>query len=287
MQNFDNICKNLNPTLLFVSRKTRYETGTSHYHDYIELTYVLKGKCNYEINGKLYEVKKGDILFINPNDTHTTIITDKTCPPELFAIGFTDISMSGLNMAENTFEFNEIPVVYSCPDNLRQSILPIIERILEEKTNKLPGRYFYMHASLVQLLLEIIRHFYKPACISNTYLLSDINEETLSVKGKKEIVSSICTYMEEHYERKLSLDDIASNMYLSPIYISKLFKEQTGDSPINYLISIRLKKAASLLKNSQLPIKEISSLVGYDNPYYFSKLFKKHFNITPKEFRDL
>ena len=91
--------------------------------------------------------------------------------------------------------------------------------------------------------------------------------------------------MEEHYAEKISLEAIASNMYLSPIYISKLFKEEMGDSPINYLISIRLKKAASLLKDSNLTITEISSLTGYENTYYFSRLFKKKYGVSPKEFR--
>ena len=55
-------------------------------------------------------------------------------------------------------------------------------------------------------------------------------------------------YMEEHYAEKISLDAIASNMYLSPIYISKIFKEETKEAPIQYLIKIRLHKATQLMK---------------------------------------
>lgn len=286
MESNDFICKNLNPTLLFVSKKTCLETGISHCHDYIELTFLLEGQCQYELNGKIYDVKENDVLFINPHCTHTTIVTDKDRLPVLFAIGFTDINLNGLKMPENTFSFSDIPLVYSCPDALNQSLRKIINDILLEKTNNLPGRYFFMHASLVQLLLTIIRYFFKPDYNNNSLQLSELNEETLSIRGKKQIVEDICVYMNEHYAEKISLEAIASNMYLSPIYISKLFKEETGDSPINYLISIRLKKAASLLKNSRLPISEISVMVGYENTYYFSKLFKKHYGVTPKEYRN-
>ena len=94
-------------------------------------------------------------------------------------------------------------------------------------------------------------------------------------------------YMENHYQEKISLDQIAANMYLSSYYISKLFKEEMGDSPINYLISIRLKKAASLLKDSNLTITEISSLTGYENTYYFSRLFKKKYGVMPSQYRRL
>ena len=160
-------------------------------------------------------------------------------------------------MPENTFKFADVKPVFTGGDDLTKRICDIVNEILEEKANNLPGKYFYMHSCLIQLLLVIIRHFFKPDITGNSLYLSDVNEETLSVKGKKQIVENICFYMEEHYAEKISLEAIASNMYLSPIYISKLFKEEMGDSPINYLISIRLKKAASLLKDSNLTITEI------------------------------
>ena len=74
-------------------------------------------------------------------------------------------------------------------------------------------------------------------------------------------------------------------MYLSPVYISKIFKDIMGDSPINYLIRIRLSKAKELLENSKLSIKEISEAIGYKDPYYFSKLYKKYYGISPSKHR--
>ena len=75
-------------------------------------------------------------------------------------------------------------------------------------------------------------------------------------------------------------------MYLSPVYISKIFKEIMGDSPINYLIKIRLSKAKELLNNSNTPIKTIAKMIGYNDPYYFSKLFKKYYGISPNKFKE-
>ena len=67
--------------------------------------------------------------------------------------------------------------------------------------------------------------------------------EFKTVNNRKYIVDKIKKYMEEHYREKISLDQIATNMYLSPFYISKLFKSETGDTPINYLINLRMTKA--------------------------------------------
>jgi YesN/AraC family two-component response regulator len=75
-------------------------------------------------------------------------------------------------------------------------------------------------------------------------------------------------------------------MYLSPVYISKIFKEETGESPINYLIKIRLEKAKEILLNENSgSIKSIANHVGYDDVYHFSKLFKKYYGISPLYFK--
>lgn len=84
----------------------------------------------------------------------------------------------------------------------------------------------------------------------------------------------------------ISLNTISQNMYLSPVYISKIFKELMGDSPINYLIKIRLSKAKELLKKEKLPIKVIAKMVGYNDPYYFSKHFKKFYGVSPAKFKN-
>lgn len=71
-------------------------------------------------------------------------------------------------------------------------------------------------------------------------------------------------------------------MYLSPVYISKLFKEETGDSPINYLIKIRLEKAKEVLEGQEpVSIRSVANQVGYEDVYHFSKLFKKYYGISP------
>jgi len=122
----------------------------------------------------------------------------------------------------------------------------------------------------------------------------EINEETHNIdshefsfksREKKDLVEDIRKYLNENYVQDISLYTLSKNMYLSPVYISKIFKEVMGDSPINYLIQIRLSKSKELLENSKLSIKTISKMVGYDDPYYFSKLYKKYYGISPNKSR--
>ena len=75
-------------------------------------------------------------------------------------------------------------------------------------------------------------------------------------------------------------------MYLSPFYISRIFKSETGSAPIRHLIRIRLEKARELLEGGyQGSIQEVAALVGYDDAYHFSKLYKKHYGVSPSQAR--
>ena len=126
-------------------------------------------------------------------------------------------------------------------------------------------------------------------------LLLVIREECESVENhrtgyafesvnRKYVVEQIVNYFEDHYAEKISLDQIAENMYLSPFYISKIFKSETGDTPIRHLINIRLERAKELLENEWGgSIQEVAACVGYDDAYHFSKLFKKRYGISPSQ----
>lgn len=77
-------------------------------------------------------------------------------------------------------------------------------------------------------------------------------------------------------------------MYLSPFYISKIFKSETGDAPIRHLINIRLEKAMELLQSGFAgSIQEVAVQVGYEDAYHFSKLFKKRYGIPPSQVKSL
>ena len=92
------------------------------------------------------------------------------------------------------------------------------------------------------------------------------------------------SYFEDHYAEKISLDRIADNMYLSSVYISKIFKSETGDTPIRHLINIRLEKAKELLENGwEGSIQEVAMQVGYDDVFHFGKMFKKRFGVSPSK----
>ena len=135
-----------------------------------------------------------------------------------------------------------------------------------------------LRSYLVQMLLLLIREQAEQVKPRKGYAFESVS--------KKYVVEQIQNYFEDHYAEKISLDQIAENMYLSPFYISKIFKSETGDTPIRHLINIRLEKARELLESGcEGSIQEVAASVGYDDAYHFSKLFKKRYGISPSQAR--
>lgn len=104
---------------------------------------------------------------------------------------------------------------------------------------------------------------------------------------EKGVIESAIYYMKEFLSEKISLETIASKVGLSPSQFSLVFRRKTGRSPMDYLIHLRIQKACQFLDSTDLRIKEIALKVGYDDPYYFSRIFKKVMGTSPFLYRTI
>lgn len=100
------------------------------------------------------------------------------------------------------------------------------------------------------------------------------------------LISKAKAYIEENYSRDISLDDVSRHVDISPYYFSKLFKEESGENFIEYLTNLRIKRAKNLLRHSDMNMKNICAKIGYSDPNYFSRIFKKQVGVTPTEYRE-
>lgn len=267
----------LNPTFLFTWKGTRTcDEKEYHCHEnHVEMGFILSGKGRYKIDDVIYTVEEGDMLIINPGMYHQAL-TDRNGKPTVeFFVGFTDVGFRG--MKANHFDIVEGPILHT-EGELRQKLFRIASSMETENEVLKQGRYFMLRAYLVQMLLILIREQAEPIKPKKGYAFESVS--------KKYVVEQIVNYFEDHYAEKISLDQIAENMYLSPFYISKIFKSETGDTPIRHLINIRLERAKELLENGECnSIQEVAAMVGYDDAYHFSKLFKKKYNIPPSRIK--
>ncbi|WP_322905819.1 response regulator [Paenibacillus sp. SGZ-1009] len=104
--------------------------------------------------------------------------------------------------------------------------------------------------------------------------------------SRSRIVKQVQEIVSDSLGQDVSVKSIADRVYLHPVYLSKIYKTETGEGLGDYIIRIRMEKALYMLKHTNRKIYEITAELGYQNPQYFSKLFKKHYGMTPNEFRD-
>lgn len=102
----------------------------------------------------------------------------------------------------------------------------------------------------------------------------------------EDIVKSIVQYLQINYANEINFTQIASGYNFSASYLTKIFKEHTGTSPIKYLIEYRIKTAKSLLKDTNLTVKEIAEKTGFVDQFYFSKCFKNYCGLTPSQYKE-
>ena len=132
-------------------------------------------------------------------------------------------------------------------------------------------------------LLRLIGHL----CLFLDALIqsSSTRQETHQTQLRDFYVQEAIRYMELHYQRSITVEEIANACRLNRSYFSKLFKEQKGCPPQEYLIQLRLSKAADMMKNTAMTISAISASCGYPNQLHFSRVFKQRYGVPPREWR--
>ena len=124
--------------------------------------------------------------------------------------------------------------------------------------------------NLKYLLLLINRH------------LTETEQPDTDFRG--EIIQAL-NYFERHWRDDLSIDGYAAHNRMSSSWFRRQFKQYTGVSPMQYLVSLRITNARNLLENTDYNIAQVADAVGYDNPSYFRRLFYKYTGMTPSEYK--
>lgn len=266
--------KTFNPEILYICdyRHREGEEASWHAHDFVEISIVLDGESYYMIEDQTFKASAGTVFVLNPGVYHKEKQSLSVSSRQLH-IGLKDFSLEG-------YQRNYVPFDSPIIDfkNDQSTFLEKCLRLIEENTRRDSSYEVMLKAIIMEMVVEILRS--KNAAQIEPAKLKKNEAE----KEKQQIVNKIIYFLEKHHSEDISLETISDQMYISSTYISKVFKEETGDSPINYLIKLRLQRAKDLLESQQMTVKEAAQLVGYQDAFHFSKLFKKYYGKSPSEF---
>lgn len=229
--------------------------------------YVTKGYGTFKFNGKVFNLKQGDI-FILLKGMQVEYVASIDDPWEYYWIGF-----SGSNANEY---LNRTSITNSCVANCEENskIPQIILNMCEISKTYNPSKSddILLLKELYSLLYALIEEFPKPFEYKDKELHTYIQDAL--------------NFINSNYMHSITVQEIADYVNLSRSYLYKMFIKNLGISPQRYLINLRMYKATLLLKSTKLPIGEVASSVGYSNSLLFSKTFSKHFSMSPLNYRN-
>lgn len=236
-----------------------------HSHDFCEILYVAGGAGEAILEEKKFRLAPGDLVVVNPGTLHEER-SDAKAPLRLIFLAIRDFAVPGLPAGCLSQEKYR---VLSCGEY--QYKMDIYLRELLQETSSQIEFYQEISQGLVSALLVLVMRLIR---------INPEDEAALSQECQK-----IKEYLDQNFTSPITLDSLSETVYISKHYLSHLFKEQTGVSPIKYLTSKRMEKACELLSETELPVSEVSKAVGYENPLYFSQVFKRVYGISPVKYR--
>ena len=270
------------PFLVSYQKLSEYESGSFmwHWHPEIEITYVQKGTMCYKVNHMVYHLKEGDIVFNNSGALHSgTMENQKDCAyiPVTFdsrlIYGFFQSTVNS-KYVDPVIQDSMLPAI--CIDQSEPWHKPFREYLLRiiDLDEKKPDFYeldiTICLQSMWRLLLEHI-----------TYEPQASRENSLEYDRIKKILS----YIEENYQNKITLNDIAGHIHLCESECTRLFKRHMNTTLFAFLQEYRIERRLEFLQDDQ-PVSAVADKAGFSDPNYYSKVFAKIKGCSPREYRN-
>ena len=232
-----------------------------------QLLYVASGKTVFYFNGEPKEVAAGHMVLFQPKQEqhYEYFAVDR---PEVYWVHFTGSDV------RNILKHYDIPldrhVIYS---GSSATYAYLFKEMIHELQTCRTGFEELLEMYLRQIFLLVQRSWEERKPTVSSYLQEEIDY------ARK--------YFNEHYNEDISIEEYVQSRGMSVSWFLRNFKQMTMKSPMQYILTIRINNAVSLLETTDYNVTEISTIIGYDNPLYFSRIFKKQKGVSPSDYRKM
>lgn len=255
-----------------------------HSHPQYEIYYFHRGDCKFLIHHNIYHLKPEDIIIMNGLTAHRANPSRQELyersvvhfSPKWILPAIEALPMDGLL---SPFEEMNNYILRGRDTGERQIILDCIQKIdqITKTENFKPEVESELQVLLITLLIQIFK------------LSKKENEKLTEQKSEKMLhVEEIAKYIQRNYKHKITLDNLSAEVNLSKFYLSRIFKEVTGTTVMDYVMTCRLNQAKYEVEMSpNKTLQEVARDAGFESPAHFSRLFKERLGMTPSQYRKI
>ncbi|MCU9614854.1 AraC family transcriptional regulator [Caldibacillus lycopersici] len=267
-----------------------FEDFSYHSHEQYEIYYFHSGSCKYLIGDHIYHLQDNDIIIMNGLTLHRAY-PEPGIPYKRTVIEFSSEwlrpILNALNVPELLNPFYQLSnTLFRGADNPKLvEINQLMEKLAEKDESKAihPEEKMqtrFRNGEFTALLLELLFIIYEISQKQPVPMLAIESEKNTHVKR-------IIEWIDEHFCRPITLDNIASNLNISKYYMSRIFKDITGYTIMQYLMSCRINRAKYLLEiHPEKSILDVALESGFEDSSHFSRFFRKQMKMTPTEYRN-
>lgn len=288
--------KTVVPSNLSVGEHSKYSVLYAHWHPEFELFYLSRGECTFVIDGDEFSLSAGDAAFVPANAVHSAYRLSSKQETAFYAVVFSRALLGDYSDAVSEKYINPVISGELIINPVLKSSVAWQRDVLECLIN-IMSMYRYAFDTAPGNPPELpLRSDIKCPELAVKSLLLNIWRELIihAEKAEKrpevsalnhERVRTAIEYIHLHYPEPISLEDMASNVYMSREYFSRMFKENTRQSPFEYLVNYRISRSMELLQLTDLKIIEIAEMCGFAHVSHFNRKFSEAVKCTPTEYR--
>lgn len=253
-----------------------------HHHDFFEVYFLVSGDVTYSIEGRMYHLKPGDMLFVSPQELHSALIRPDMAPYERYVLWIAPELLANLSSPQSdlmhcfsgkTGYKNHIHI----PSAIRRNIRDSMEMIFQESELETTafGADLMGHSLITTLLVQLNR-----AVSERDAAIGDEEEKP---DPSSVLVTNVVDYLNLHYSEPISLDQLAEQFFVSKFHLSHTFTQTVGTSIYRYLQKKRLQIARQLLAQGEKASK-IFSTCGFTDYAGFYRAFRAEYGLAPRDY---
>lgn len=259
------------------------ESVETHMHEFIEIVYIKGGKGIHMVNGMSFNVQRGSLVCIDKGKTHAFNVTDHLIYVNI-ALMPSFISRT-LNNSATLLDILSI-IMYEDAKKSLETATPLtqfagremlnIEYLIDTMCYEVTNKYVE-YKSIVCYYMQILF----------TYIVRNINlrQTEYLFHDIRESLPKVLEYLNQNYNRKITIEEVASENYYNAAYLGRMFKQYYGINFKSYLQKKRIERSLQMLRDTDLPIGQISRYVGYNDKKNFYYIFRKLVGVTPNTYR--